>query len=244
MNAKKIVRAIKTEQEYLNDVVSNASDIRPLIDRLADVGFNSLEEYFNDKREYKMSCALCGKVYYVPPSQAMITLRQMIQNEETGIVSVYTNETCVHAGNGKDSTLDEEYCAEHNIPIYQYDSYGGNIVATEGDYSIAILVNSDVDISSNFILTKMKSLLDNYIDNVTIDGNDIMIDGKKVAGSTSYKNDDVFFFICHVSFSEKRNLITRICGKPATGKEVGCINSDVLSCDEFVKEMLSWLQGL
>lgn len=243
MDTEKIVRGIEIESDYLNDVMSGNSNIRQLIDRLRDVGFENLEEYFDSKKEYKMSCALRGRIHSVPPSQAMITLRQMVKDGETGIVSVYTDETCVHAGMGKSSTLDEEYCKEHGIPIYQYDSFGGNIVATEGDYSIAILIPTETDVDTNFILNKTKKLLENHFNNVTIDGNDIMIDGKKVAGSTSYRNNDRFFLIYHFSFSDKRNLIMRICGKPATGKEVGCIDSDVLSCDEFMKEILSWLQG-
>ena len=133
---------------------------------------------------------------------------------------------------------------KNNIPIFLYDSYGGAIVATKDDYSLAFIVPSNIDLKSSFILENIKLILEKYFSNVSIEGNDIFIDGLKVAGSTAYSNDKIFFMIFHFSMSEKKELILNICGAPKTGKQVGYINTNILNVNKLKEELLSWLQGL
>ena len=94
------------------------------------------------------------------------------------------------------------------------------------------------------ILENIKLILEKYFSNVSIEGNDILIDGLKVAGSTAYSNDKIFFMIFHFSMSEKKELILNICGAPKTGKQVGYINTNILNVNKLKEELLSWLQGL
>lgn len=240
----KVEQGIIINNQHIYDVEHGIINGTTFVDEIKKIGYNNLEEFFQDKAEYEMQQVLKNKVYSVSPKDAMITLRQLIDNKEFGIVSVYTNETCVHHGQDPNKKLNMEYCNNHNIPIYSYDSFGGNIVATKGDYSIAFLIPQEIDISANFILEKTKIILEKYFDNVTIQNNDIMINDKKVAGATSFGTDTFFFLIYHFSMSDKTDLITSICGAPTTNKTPGYIDPEILPTEQLMEDLLSWLQGL
>ena len=240
----KVEQGIAINNQHIYNVENDIKEEVSFIDQIKALGYADLEEFFNDKIEYEMQQVLKGQVYSVEPKNAMPTLRKLIQNQQYGIVSVYTNETCVHHGQDPNKTLNEEYCAEHNIPIYPYDSFGGNIVATVGDYSVALILPLTIDISAGFVLEKTKDILQKYFEDVQIQDNDILINNKKVAGATSFGTDRFFFLIYHFSMSEKTDLIYSICGAPTTNKQPGYIDTTVLSTEKLMEEFLSWLQGL
>lgn len=240
----KVEQGIKLNKQHIYNVENGIIEEVPFIEQIKALGYSDLEEFFNDKIEYEMQHVLKDHVYSVNPKDAMSTLRRLVQNDEYGIVSVYTNETCVHHGQDPTKTLNRDYCIEHNIPIYPYDSFGGNIVATKDDYSIALLLPLTIDVSAGFVLNKTIQILKKYFIDVKIQDNDILINNKKVAGATSFGTDRYFFLIYHFSMSEKTDLITAICGAPATGKQPGYIDTTILSTEKLMEEFLSWLQGL
>ena len=240
----KVEQGIELNKQHIYNVEYNIEEEIPFINQIKALGYTDLEEFFNDKIEYEMQHILNGQVYSVEPKDAMPTLRSLLQNNKYGIVSVYTNETCVHHGQDPSKTLNIKYCEEHNIPIYSYDSFGGNIVATKNDYSVALLLPLTIDISAGFILEKTKEILLKYFDKVEIQDNDILINNKKVAGATSFGTDEFFFLIYHFSMSDKEELITAICGEPTSGKQPGYIDTAILSTEQLMEDFLSWLQGL
>lgn len=239
-----ISKAISIESKYVYNVQNKIENDVGLLAQLNEVGFDTLDDFFNAKKEYLMQQVLKDKVHNTSSGDAMKTLGVLAENMDWGIVSVDTDETCVHAGSYKESNLNEDYCLKNNIPIYKYDSYGGNIVASVGDYSMGFIVPSDIDIDCRYVIEKLADIVSKYIDGVTIDGNDVLIDGKKVIGTTSKRTADFFFFICHISMSDKKEIIYNICGAPKTNKEVGYINPNKVSVDTLKEEMLTWLQGL
>ena len=240
----RVEQGIALNNQHIYNVEHNVAEPVSFIDQIKGLGYESLEEFFNEKIEYEMQQILKGKIYKVAPKDAMPTLRRLVQSREYGVVSVYTTETCVHHGQDTSKYLNREYCEAHNIPIYPYDSFGGNIVATQGDYSVALLLPITTDISAGFVLEKKKQILLGYFDNVEIQDNDILINGKKVAGATSFGTESYFFLIYHFSMSEKEELITNICGAPTTGKHPGYIDTTILSTEQLMEDFLSWLQGL
>lgn len=240
----RVEQGIEINNLHIYNVEHNIVEEISFRDQISALGYKNLEEFFNEKIEYEMQNILKDKLYSVEPKDAMPTLRQLVQNNEYGIVSVYTNETCVHHGQDPTKYLNEEYCIEHNIPIYPYDSFGGNIVATKDDYSVAILLPLTIDISSGFILNKTKEILERYFNDVEILDNDILIKNRKVAGATSFGTNRYFFLIYHFSMSSKEELITEICGTPTSGKRPGYIDTSILPTEKLMEEFLSWLQGL
>lgn len=240
----RVEQGIEINNLHIYNVEHNIAEEISFRDRILALGYKNLEEFFNEKIEYEMQNILKDKLFSVEPKDAMPTLRQLVQNNKYGIVSVYTNETCVHHGQDSTKYLNEEYCIEHNIPIYPYDSFGGNIVATKDDYSVAILLPLTIDISSGFILNKTKEILEKYFNDVEILDNDILIKNRKVAGATSFGTNRYFFLIYHFSMSPKEELITEICGAPTSGKRPGYIDTSILPTEKLMEEFLSWLQGL
>lgn len=240
----KIEQGIALNEQHIYNIENKIEEKISFVDQIKEIGFTDLEDFFNQKREYDMQQVLNGKVYSVAPKDAMPTLRLLLSTGQFGIVSVYTNETCVHHGQDESKSLNTEYCETHNIPIYTYDSFGGSIVATEDDYSMALLLPPDIDISTDFILKKFQRILLKYFNNVTIDNNDILINGVKVAGTTSFGTDTFFFLIAHFSMNEKTDLIYSICGEPTSNKTPGYIDTSILSTEKLMEELLSWLQGL
>ena len=243
MDNEKIEKGININEQYQLDVLEQKNNIVPLVTQLKNIGFSDLQEFFDLKKEYLMHKYLKNNILETTSSNAMNTLQTLINNNQFGIVSVTNDITCVHVGK-KENNLNQTYCSENNIPIFLYDSYGGAIVATKDDYSLAFIVPSNIDLKNSFILENIKLILEKYFSNVSIEGNDIFIDGLKVAGSTAYSNDKIFFMIFHFSMSDKKELILNICGAPKTGKQVGYINTNILNVNKLKEELLSWLQGL
>lgn len=243
MDKKNIIEdGIHINEQYQKDIIEQKKSIVPLEEQLKNIGFSNLQEFFELKRKYLMNKYLKTNLIKTKPSQAMINLQKLINENKYGIVSVDNDVTCVHVGS-KENTLNQDYCQRNNVPIYEYNSYGGAIVATKGDYSLALIVPSEVDLNSSFILNGIKNILNKYFSNVSINGNDIFINNLKVAGSTAFGNEKFFFMIFHFSMSDKGNLVSEICGAPKTGKQVGYIDENILSLEKLKEELLLWLQG-
>ena len=240
----RVTEGIILNNQHIYNIEHNIVEQPSFSQKILRLGYNNLEEFFEEKREHEMQEILKNQIYDVEPKDAMKTLRQLINDHASGIVSVYTTETCVHHGQDPSKFLDVQLCKELNIPIYDYDSYGGNIIATEGDYSIALLIPSFIDISAQFFLEHIKIILEKYFTNVIIQDNDIILDGNKVVGVTSFGNDEFFFVIAHFSMSSKEDLIYELCGEPVSNKIPGYIDTDVLSTEQLMEDILSWLQGL
>lgn len=240
----KVEQGILLNNQHIYNVENNILEQPSFRRKMLDLGYNNLEEFFKEKAEYEMQQVLKNHVYSVEPKNAMVTLRGLIQEQVYGIVSVYTTETCVHHGQDTSKELNTQLCEELNIPIYNYDSFGGNIIATEGDYSVALLIPSYIDITSQFFLEKIQNILKQYFNNVFSQDNDIFINGEKVVGITSFGNDDFFFIIAHFSMSPKVELIHQLCGAPVSDKIPGYIDTEILSTEELMNEVLLWLQGL
>lgn len=242
MNA--IEQGIEINNQHIYNIENGIDEPVSLLEQIQNLGYRDLEDFFNHKREYEMQCVLKGNVYSVTPKNAMPTLRHLIGNGLYGIVSVDTNETCVHHGQDDSKFLDYNYCSVNGIPIYTYDSFGGNIVATKDDYSMAVLLPINIDIDTAFVLSHLKNILDKYFDDVEIQGNDILISNKKVAGTTSFGTGNFFFLIAHFSMSPKDELIRAICGEPSSDKIPGYIDTKILSTEKLKGDLLGWLQGL
>lgn len=239
----KIEQGIQINQEHLLNVQNSIEENPSFADKILSLGFDSLEDFFTQKKIYLLQQSVKDTICDVSNKEAIPSLFSLVEQETPGIVIVIAQEICVHKGKGKESNLDEDYCAKNNISIYPYDLYGGNILATPGDCSLGLVVPLDVDLDLRFVLEQIKSILDKYLDNLSIQGNDILMDGKKIVGTSSLRTDKFFCFISHFSMNNKTELVEKVCGQPLTGKEVGFINQEILSSNQLKQEVLRWLQG-
>lgn len=232
-----IIKAIEVENQYLASRIKGEYPFH-LIDKIKECGFETLAEYFVTKKEY-MFKQLEFKYIEKAPSECIAEFFRMMEARETGLVFIDSNETFVFSGENK--PYDKEYCEVNNIPIYPLYTPGGAIVSTRGDFSIGICVPDTVCMDVKFILNHLASIFRQYVANVEVDGNDILLNGGKICGSVVYHQNGMFCFAAHFSFNDNSELIERICGgisgsvKP-TSKIKG------LTVDIFKKELRAWLQ--
>lgn len=236
----KIEQGIEINNQHIYNVINQIPEEISFYEQIINLGFKDLEDFFEQKKEYEMQQFLKGKVFVTNPIDGL----QLIQNKNFGIISVDNDYTFVYKGNNK-KEINTEYCQQNNIPIYNYGTFGGAVVVSPGDYNIGIVVPIKLDLNSNFFLNNIALILNKYFENVKVDNNDILINNKKILGSAGFGNEEFFFFVAQISFSDKSELIQKICGDiEEGGKQPGYINSDILSSNQLKEELLTWLQGL
>ena len=231
-----IVKAIEKEKDYLAYKMQGQEPFH-LIDAIKKCGFKSLNEYFSAKSEFEFSQA-AFKYIERQPVECISEVLNMIDTKTQGVLFVDSNETFVFNGT---ANYNKQYCNDHNIPVYPIYTGGGTIVSTSTDFSVGICYKNCLHVNSQYMLENIKTILQKYTtDELTINGNDILVDSKKVLGSACYAYNDMFMFVAHVSFSDKSELISNICITDKVGKEVGFIN--FITREEFKQEVRAWLQ--
>jgi lipoate-protein ligase A len=230
-----ILKAMAKEKEYIFHRTKGQEPFH-LIDAIKECGFVTLADYFNAKIEYnfdKLNFSYIEK----KPAECIDYFFQMMDTKETGVVFIDSKETFVFSGESK--PYNEEYCNENNIPVYPLYTKGGAIVSTIGDFSIGICFPEAVGVGVGFILSKLKNIFSKYIDNVTVNGNDLLLNGKKICGSIMYHQNDMKCFACHFSFKDNSELIEKICNVSGSIKTPTYING--LTVDIFKNELKTWL---
>lgn len=208
-----------------------------LSDRLAPYGYADLETYFYDKKEYKLK-----NTNFVFCYEDVVTCLNLAwKSFETAIPHVFmpkVDNTIVCFGTEK---VNFDYCKEHNISCYDLRYTGGTIVSSPDDMELHILIPNNIGIDTEYFLNKFCDFYKNYFNDVKINGNDILINGKKVQGIMYLRSGDMWLFGSHISFADNTELVKNICFKEMV-KPVGYIDPNILSREVLKEEVLSWLQ--
>lgn len=231
-----IENAIKIEEQYIQYRLNNEEPFS-LEDEIKKCGFDNLEQYFDKKLDFQIS-QLNFSVEDVLPFTAADAMLNLMNTKTNGILLMNTDQTVVYHGS-KD--FNREYCEENNIPVIEHYSNGGTLVASDGELSIGVCMPFFNGLSGRYMLLKLKSIFDKYYDDVVIDNNDIMINGKKVCGTTVYPTSEVFGFLAQFSFDDKSELISKICYSSESGSNKIAGYIDRLTREELRKEVLEWL---
>lgn len=234
-----VKKAIEVEQFYIECRMKGEYPFH-LVDKIKECGFNSLVEFQEAKRDYLFSQIDFPQVIQ-PMPEGVSEIFKMIQTNKAGTLFVDWNETYVVAGNQGMETLNKKYCEENNITIFPLYTNGGTIVGSTGDFSLGICIPNNIDIDPLYLLNKVKNILQKYTDyEVTVEGNDICLDGKKISGTASYPSGDIIMTIMHFSFTNWSDLISSICRPNKVGKEVAFV--DFMTREQFKQEVLEWLR--
>lgn len=231
-----IIGAIEKEKEYLSFRMRGEEPYH-LVDAVKEYGFESLKEYFGAKRDYEFS-QLEFEIIDTTPEKAIADVLECINEKKTAVLFAVTDKTLVW--NGNNSEFNESYCEECGIPIYPLYTNGGTIVSTPGDLNIGICYTENNEMGLRYILNRFAESLKKYTQKaVTVQGNDVLVDGIKVLGSSIYRKNGMFVFITPVSLSEKGELISEICLKHST-KQPGHI--DFMDAATLREEVEGWLE--
>jgi lipoate-protein ligase A len=80
-----------------------------------------------------------------------------------------------------------------------------------------------------------------YISNVSVDRNDILVNGEKVSGSMMREVLKSSIWAAQITFGDYSEYIEKICQKPAI-KKPSRIISTILTRDLLEEEILAWLR--
>lgn len=230
-----IVKAMAKEKEYLRHRMKGEEPFH-LVDAVKECGFDSLPDYFKAKTEHtfiNLNFSLIEKA----PSECIDYFFRMMDTKETGVVFIDSTETFVFSGESK--PYNAEFCEANNIPIYPLYTSGGAIVSAKGNFSIGICFPEYVGVDVYFILSKLKAIFGKYMGGVTVNGNDLLVDGKKICGSIMYHQNGMKCFACHFSFMDNAELIEKICNISGSIKTPTVISG--LTVDMFKEELCEWL---
>lgn len=243
-----IVKAIAKEKEYLEYRMKGEEPFH-LVDAMRELGYNSLKEYFDEKKEYKFS-SLPFELIIKNPDDCIAEGLRLLDTKTVAVVFVDCNETFVYSGESK--PFNEEYCKENNIPVYPLYTAGGSIVGASGDLSIGICIPDSLELGEKYMLEKVREILSKYVSSISVDNNDILQDGCKICATTGYKKNGMYLFIAHFSFSDRIDLINEICSVsnastfsmrrtvPQVTKTPSYIQD--VSRDVLKMEVLEWLE--
>jgi len=109
-----------------------------------------------------------------------------------------------------------EYCATHNIPCVDIGRRGGAFAINKGDVGFGCAVpnlNNTIGIQ---ITTALFEFLKSKGLDVSINENDVLVDGYKTYGwmSNYYKEHNALVIMCHFSMSVDLDMIKGVCTKP------------------------------
>lgn len=231
-----IIKAIEKEQEYISYRMKGEEPFH-LVDAVRECGFESLEEYFDTKNDYQFK-SLNFEVIETTPEQAIMDVLKTINSKKTAVLFADTKYTLVW--NGDNSEFNENYCSDCNIPIYPLQTGGGTIVSTEGDLNVGICIPNNIGVTAQYLMNGLANIFRKYTNKpVEVKGNDILVDGYKVLGSSTYNINEMFMFITPISLSEKSELVKNICQKHS---EKQPSHIDFVSSELLRLEVSEWLQ--
>ena len=232
---KDLVLAIEEECLYIADRKNGINT--SLLDRLFPYGYNDLSEYFADKRDYLFNQWI-PDVIYIDVKTLTTELEKAVREEKYGIyISVSDG---LYAFHGTD-TIDYDLCDKLGICVAELYHQGGTIIGSNADLGIEIVAPIDLGLDNGYILNKFYNIISKFVDNVNIDGNDILVNGEKVMGSMRRNVGKSFVWAAQISFNDYSNIITQVCNKQST-KKPSYIDNSKLSRNQLEKEVLAWLQ--
>lgn len=236
---KNIALAIQKEEEYLKDKLNG--QVLDIYDYLIQAGYDNIDEYRNDAQDYiiKSQNMTLEKVYITEESlNEWVTLSMSnqrlfrssdIEDPSLGIVAIVGREF-----------NDSERFIESNVYPVVFNYMRGCIITGIDDLNFCLSIPKRLWFNlGEYILNKLKNFISLKNENVVIDGNDILVNNKKVVGLAVIDNEYMNCIICHISLTNYIDLIYKLC-PPHNGKEPGFINN--ITKKEFEEEIQSWLR--
>lgn len=232
---KNLLGAMEEEKRYLAERMQGIDS--SLQARLSSFGYKVLDNYFVEKKDYLFS-QWTPEVRRTDISIVADEVEQAIKNKDYGVYIPTVSGLYAFYGSEE---LDFDLCKSLNVRPVNMGYSGGTIVGSSEDFAIEILMPASIGIDGHDIISKFAEIISTKIEGVTIDGNDILVDGAKVMGSMERHFGHVYVWAAQVSFADYTDYITKLCKKSSV-KCPSKIDTNLLSREQLEKEVLAWLQ--
>lgn len=231
---KQLEQAMAEEKRYVADRMQGINT--SLRERLVQYGYNTLDEYFAEKKAHTFN-EWKPEVYYISVDTFAQDVENAINNADYGIYIPVADG--LYAYHGTDE-IDLDLCKSMGVRVIELNYQGGTIIGSANDFSIEILYPPAVGIDGHDIINKIAEIVSKYVDGVTISGNDLLVNGEKVMGSMERRVGNCCVWAAQISFGEYNEAIEKICNKKSA-KKPSQIKRNLLSKDKLEREVLKWL---
>lgn len=205
-------------------------------DKLKRYGFADTVEYEQAKRQFHFS-NLHLPYEWVDITELAEKRRLAVESCSEVIHFITGSGTFVYAGAHAD--YNREYCEKNNFFTFVYPS-GGVVVANENDLAVSII--SKYHGMHELILIKLCALLQDMGLNCYVEGNDILIGGKKIIGSAGWQDGCVSLYCFQISFVVDLKQIRTICYKPMVKQPMGISEVSEITREQVAGRIVQWLQ--
>ena len=226
-------KAMQVEQQLRNEGNYNVRTLAPLI---KEFGYNTAKQYLEERNAYLFQ-NWKPEVFYIDISEYSEVTEDAIQNDKYGIY--ISNGEGIHAYHGL-GEIDYDLCKELNVRVVELNYQGGTIIGSAKDFSIIIVAPANIHLESQFIIDKFKEIISKHVPETTVNGNDILVNGNKVAGSMSRDVGNTFVWATQVTFDDYSEYIEKICNKKSN-KKPAYIDNALLTRNTLEEEVLNWL---
>ena len=179
------------------------------------------------------------EVYRIPIANYAKVVEDAILYEKFGIYISYGEG--IHAYHGS-ATIDRDLCKELGVRVVDLNYHGGTILGSAADLSIIIIFPTGMDLTHEVIINKIAEIIGEYVPGITVDGNDILVNGDKISGSMMREVLRSTEWAAQITFGDYSEYIAKICNKPPVKKPT-FIDSNLLTRDKLEEEIVSWLQS-
>lgn len=211
-----IIMALEQMSMYINDKVNLGRNVN-VFDYLSKAGYTNLEQFHADKTEYyKQNIPFNLKLLQIKCVSDSATVLQPLAyenyaNKKSFCYFVEYNDTMALIPQSFENTdILTELGIDYFKPGYVE---GGSIISHPNDFNCAISFDSSLvpEITAEYFINRFKDLLNKYYDNsITIDNNDLMCNGKKIAGAASLVYKGIFMFAIHISIVDMKDIIDSV----------------------------------
>lgn len=237
--SKKVVKNIEraVQQEIVYHIRKAKGEDVKIYDFIKPCGYSDVNEFYWDKQLFLLKHA-----NYVDVEEPYISLNLTTEFFENKIPAFLWTINCPTTyAFVPNSFTDFKRLTDLGLEPVKigYSADNGVIVSSDGDLRIFLIYPGDLEIRTDHFLTFFRDFLSDYFENVVVDNNDVLVNGKKVLGSVLMPFNKMGVFVSQISFSDKSDLIKKVCGEAA--KVPGFIDPAVLSPYTLKDGFASWL---
>lgn len=230
-----IEQALEQEKKYLEQ--RSKGEKVQLLDFIQKYGFEDPNEFYWNKQAY-----LLRHQPYVVEKEPYIDLsltQQYFADQKPALL--YTINCSVRYAFVPQELPDKDIVKLWNAgftPIrLGYKHKDGVVVSSDGDLRIFLIYPKNINITAEYILGFFRSELADLYDNVEMEGEEILIDGKKVAGSAELQIGNMKAFIAQLNYTNANESVL----KGISTRPFGSIDANLISPYELKDRFVKWL---